>query len=80
MSQDQWKDLLNELAIIEAKYWRYLRGTRLQDHYVLVEDEGQQLNFRFIDNTDLAQHIKEECYAIFKKYQLEQYYQNKRQA
>ncbi|MDF3077611.1 MAG: hypothetical protein K0S09_1500 [Sphingobacteriaceae bacterium] len=80
MTQVQWEGFLKELAVIEVKYWRNLKKTQLRDHYELFEDEQQMLRFKFKDDCDLPQEIRDECFALFKKYQLEQSYHSKKQA
>lgn len=63
----QWEDFLSELAIIEAKYWKHFRGSKLSDHYILYEDP--HLSFGFKKNSDLSQEVKDACFEIFKRYQ-----------
>ena len=67
-----WKDFLNELAIIETKYWRHFRHSRLSDHYTLNEDENRQLRFAFKSDSDLSSEIKKECLKLFRKSQSSQ--------
>lgn len=62
----QWEDFLKELAYIEVKYWKHLRGTRLSEHYVLNEDP--ELTFGFKEDSDLPEEIKRECFDLFDKH------------
>ncbi len=67
-----WKDFLDDLAIIETKYWQHFRDKKLAELYVLNEDEKGNLRFGFKKNCDLPETIKQECMDIFKKHQSNQ--------
>ena len=62
----QWEDFVKELAVVEVKYWKHLRETKLSDHYILKEDP--ELSFCFKKNSDLPQEIKDACFEIFEKH------------
>lgn len=62
----QWENFVKELAVVEVKYWKHLRGTKLSDHYILKEDP--ELSFGFKKDSDLPQEIKDECFEIFEKH------------
>lgn len=62
----QWEDFLKELALVEVKYWKHLRGTKLSDHYVLNEDP--ELSFGFKKESDLSQEVKEACLEIYERH------------
>jgi hypothetical protein len=64
-----WEDFIEELDIIEAKYWQHFRASKLCNHYILDEGQNQLLKFAFKKESDLASVIKEECLKLFKKYQ-----------
>ncbi len=63
-----WEDFLNELSVIETKYWRHFKHSKLKDHYILIEDENQALRFGFREDSDLSSEIKNECLELFKKH------------
>ena len=62
----QWEEFLNELAFVEVKYWKHLRGTKLCDHYILSEDP--ELTFGFKKDCDLSKEVQNACLEIFEKY------------
>jgi hypothetical protein len=68
----QWEDFLNELSVIETKYWRHFRHCKLEDHYILNEDENQALRFAFKADSDLSEDIKKECIDLFRKHKSNQ--------